>query len=215
MMADLLERDLLKWARSHSVMGSVCAFETVRDARSPLTWNGMRHIYGSPQARKHWNKWRCARILVSRIQEAVWRRSWPLLASPARPVPEPNYFQAIRQQVVEDICVAAALEFGNDYSAEPQKGSVANGLILMIALTLAGSCLIEQLSDSTVSPGCRRLVHINQPLHLNPFNQSSTHLAWLIERVDYIAEKVGVRWAGTVSSFLKGETGVHYDLCRS
>lgn len=214
-IADGLERDLQKWAKTHSVPGSVCAFESVRDPRSPQSWHGIRHIYGSPQAQKHWNKWRCARILVSRIQEALWRRSWPVLATPSRPVPQPEHFQTVRNQIVEEICVAAAHDLGNDQAAKPQKGSVASGLILIISLALAGTCLIEQLAESTVSPGGRRLIHVDRPLHLNPFNQSSTQLAWIIGRIDYIAEKVGVRWASTVNSFLKGESGVYYELCRS
>lgn len=214
-LADALEQDLISWSRSHSVIGSVCAFETVRDARSPNSWGGQTHVYGSPQAQKHWNKWRCARILVSRIQEGVWRRSWPLIASPATPVPDPEHFAAVRRQIVDEISIAAAHEFGNNDSLEPQKGSVASGLILMVALILAGTCLIERLSECTVSPGGGRLVTVDRPLHLDPFDQTSTHLGWIIGRVDYIAEKIGVRWAGTISSFLKGETGVHYDLARS
>lgn len=215
MLADALEQDLIRWARSHSVIGSVCAFETIQDARSPNSWAGLKHIYGSQQARKHWTKWRCARILVSRIQEGVWRRSWPLIVSPTRPAPQPQHFATVRQQIVEEISVAAASEFGSDDSQEPQRGSVANGLITIIALTLAGTCLIEQLSEPATGSDGGRVVHINQPLHLDPFDQTSTHLAWLIGRVDYVAEKVGVRWASTVGSFLKGQTSVYYDLSRS
>lgn len=214
-MAEALERDLLKWAKAHSVQGSVCAVETVRDPRSQHGWNGNKHIYGSAQARKHWNKWRCARILVSRIQEALWRRSWPILASSNRPVPNREHFQGVRNGIVEEICLAAAHDLGTDMSAEPPKGSVASGLMLTISLTLAGTCLIEQLSETNVSPGGRRLIHIERPLHLDPFDQASTQLAWVIGRIDYIAEKVGIRWASTVSSFLKGDSDVYYELCRS
>lgn len=111
--------------------------------------------------------------------------------------------------------MAAAHDLGNDKSIQPQKGSVASGLMLTMSLLLAGTCLIEQLSETTVSPGGRRLIRVDQPLHLDPFNQTSTQLAWIIGRIDYIAEKVGVRWAGTVSSFLKGEAEVWFDVSRS
>lgn len=116
---------------------------------------------------------------------------------------------------MDDICAGAAHDLGIDSSNATQRGSVASGLILTMALTLAGTCLIEQLSDPASSPGGRRLIHIDRALHLDAFNQTSTQLAWIIGRIDYVAEKVGIRWASTVSSFLKGEADVYYEICRS
>ena len=59
------------------------------------------------------------------------------------------------------------------------------------------------------------MILVDQPLHLDLFNQTSTQLAWVIERMDYIAQKVGIRWAASMSKFLKGETKIYYDIGRS
>jgi hypothetical protein len=136
--------------------------------------------------------------------------------------------------MASDICIAVAYAFGNDSSAEPTKGSVAAGKILLwiilsetsanhtqqgyaliMPLVVAGTCLLEQLADPITSPGGSRMIFVDQPLHTDLFNQTSTQLAWVIEKMDYIANKVGVNWAATMSSFLKGQKRVYYDIGRS
>jgi hypothetical protein len=136
--------------------------------------------------------------------------------------------------MASDICIAVAYAFGNDSSAEPTKGSVAAGKILLgiilsetsanhtqqgyaliMPLVVAGTCLLEQLADPITSPGGSRMIFADQPLHTDLFNQTSTQLAWVIEKMDYIANKVGVNWAATMSSFLKGQKKVYYDIGRS
>jgi len=98
---------------------------------------------------------------------------------------------------------------------EPPRDSVSSGCLLIMPLSLAGSCLLEQIAEPILTPGGSRTILIDQPLHTNPLNQTSTQLAWIIERVDYIAQKIGIKWACPVSRFLKGECKVYYDLGRS
>ena len=59
------------------------------------------------------------------------------------------------------------------------------------------------------------MILVDQPLHEILFDQTSMQLAWIVERVDYIAEKVGIKWANAISRFLKGEKKIYYDLGRS
>lgn len=114
-----------------------------------------------------------------------------------------------------DICAAAANAFSNGSSAEPPRGSVSYGYLCITPLSLAGTCLLEQLAEPSMSPGCSKIIHIKDSLHLDPFNPSSTQLAWIIGKLDYIADKVGVKWATATSRFLKGKGQVYYDLGRS
>lgn len=214
-LTSTLETDLLAWSEGTLAAGSVCSFHDIRDLNSAHAWNGTRHEYGIPQAHRHWNMWRSLRITVSRIQEAIWRRSWPTLSQPGQPPPSPEHYRLVRNRMTADICVAAAYAFGNDSSMEPAKGSMSAGYLLTGSLCIAGTCLLEQLAEPTVSPGGSRVILVDQPLHTDLFNQTSTQLAWLIERLDYIHVKVGLRWAGAMSQFLKGEDKVYYDLGRS
>jgi hypothetical protein len=86
---------------------------------------------------------------------------------------------------------------------------------MVMPLCVAGTCLLEQLADPITSPGGSRMILVDQPLHTNLFNQTSTQLAWVIERLEYIANNVGVRWAASLNKFLKGQTKFYYDIGRS
>ena len=214
-LSETLERDLLSWSEANSAAGSVCSFSSVQDPDSPDVWNGTRHEYGTPQASRFWNKWRCLRILLSRIQEAIWRRSWPILAQPSKPVPDRDHYRSIRQRMASDICIACANVFGSDVSAEPPRGSVSHSCLLIMPLSVAGTCVIEHLKEPIVTPGGTRTILVDEPLHTNLFDQTSAQLAWVIDRFDYTNDKVGIKWAGAMSRFLKGESHILYDLARS
>ena len=59
------------------------------------------------------------------------------------------------------------------------------------------------------------MILVDEPLHTDLFNATSSQLAWVIERMDYIAKKVGVKWAAAINKLLKGETKIYYDIGRS
>ena len=214
-LANTLERDLLSWSESTLAAGSVCSFHNIHDLDSTHSWNGTKQEYGIPQAHRYWNKWRCLRIVVSRLLEALWRRSWPTLLQLAQPMPNSEHYRSVRNRMASDICTAAAYAFGTDSSALPPRGSVSAGYLMVMPLCVAGTVLLEQLAEPITSPGGSRIILVDQPLHLDLFNQTSTQLAWVIERLDYIANKIGVNWAVAVSRFLKGEKRIYFDIGRS
>lgn len=214
-LCDALEKDLMAWSESTLAAGSVCSFHNIRDPDSTHAWNGTRHEYGMPQAYRHWNMWRCLRIVLSRLHEAIWRRSWPTLSLDTQPTLDSEHFRALRVRMASDICIAAAYAFGNDSTADPPKGSVSSGYLLVMPLFLAGTCLLEQLREPLSSPGGTRMIQVSEPVHLDILDQSSTQLAWIIERLDYIANKVGIGWANHMSSFLTGKCKLYFDLGRS
>lgn len=211
-LASTLEQDLLGWSETTITTGSMCSFHFTKDWGSSHTWNGTRHEYRIPQAHQYWNLWRSLRILLSRLQEAVWRRSWPTLTPTP---PRPEHFKAIRHRMVADICAATAYALGNDNTVEPPRGSIASAYMIILPLYLAGTCLLEELVVAEFSPGGSRVIMVDQSLHLDPVNQYSTQLAWLIQRVDYTADKIGIGWAAPIGKFLRGQCKIFYDLGRS
>ncbi|KAF2171200.1 hypothetical protein M409DRAFT_63572 [Zasmidium cellare ATCC 36951] len=213
-IANDLEFNLQKWAETTS-SNPMFAYRSVQDASGDHAFAGVRHEYGSPQAFRYWNLWRVLQILLSRLQEALWRRSWPVLASPELPIPQPDHFRSIRNRMVNEICITTCSVFGNDNAAQPPAGSVASGQVLLNPLTTAGTCLLESLAEITISPEGGRLILLDRPYHLDPYNQTSTQLAWVIQKVDYLAEKVGIRAARSFSEWLRGEDSEYFDLGRS
>lgn len=213
-IANDLEFNLQKWEENTS-SNPMFTCRSVQDPSSNNAFAGVRHEYGSPQAFRYWNFWRVLRVLLSRLQEALWRRSWPVLATPEMPIPQPDHFRSIRNRMVNEICVATCSVFGNDNAAQPPSGSVASGQVLLNPLTVAGTCLLETLAETTISPEGNRLILLDRPYHLDPYNQTSTQLAWVVQKVDYLHEKVGIRAARSFSEWLKGEDSEYFDLGRS
>jgi len=117
--------------------------------------------------------------------------------------------------MVNEICISTAYALGNDLTLNPPTGAVSDGYLLVMPLTMAGTCLIERMSEPIVTPGGSRMVLVNEALHENIFDERSAQLAWIVERLEYIAAKIGIRWAAQMARLLKGEKRVYYDLGRS
>ena len=69
--------------------------------------------------------------------------------------------------------------------------------------------------ETTLSVQGDRQIFVGEAMYDDNSDASSRQLSWVISRMDYIANKVGVKWAASVSRFLKGEFRVYYDLGRS
>ena len=188
------------------------AYRSMPNLESPRAWNGTRHEYRDPHTVKQWNLWRSLRVLLSRSQEAIFRRSWPTLTQAP---PPPHHYRTIRAGMATDICVAAASVLGASSTSEQVSGSISRGYGLIYPLCLAGTCLLESLAEPTVSPGGSHTILVSEPLHTDPLNHSSTQLAGVIARLDYIEKRIGIRWAASVSRFLRGQTRIFYDLGRT
>lgn len=102
--AALLEQDLIAWSDDTSTEGSACSFRTFRETDASNSWNGWRHEYPRLLVYHYWNCWRTMRILLTWMQEALWRRSWPTLVQSMGGLVDPNYYKGIRNGVVADLC---------------------------------------------------------------------------------------------------------------
>ncbi|KAK5114108.1 hypothetical protein LTR62_002677 [Meristemomyces frigidus] len=209
-LATTLETDLILWSE-----------KMLADGLPPFPfddWPG----YARNEVRSC-NLYRCLRIVLSRIQEAIYRRSWPHLA---RSPPSPQHYRDIRERMANEICTAVGQQL-NPVSATqearlPSTGaetlapaSVAAGFISIWVLEIAGTALLEQLADTSISPGGSRTLVLDRPLHLDPASATSVRLGWVIGRLNMIAEERGILWARAVSEMLAGEKRILYILGRS
>jgi len=214
-LSDDLENDLVSWAEVVQILGSPYVYRTYYDQDLPNAWNGYCHEYASPEIVRYWNKWRAFRIVLSRLQEELWRRSWPDLADLRRPVRDSEHFKNTRTQMTTEICIAAAFLLGNDSPTEVATGLLTSALPLILPLGLAGTCLLEDLNPPVINPGGSRMILVDRPLHLDSVDETSTQLAWVIGRLDFIDQRIGVKWAAAVNRWLRGEDGSFYNLSRS
>lgn len=213
-LCEKLEQDLISWAASARTPDSVCSFTIVSDAPTH-SWNGTRHNFTNGEVHYYWNLWCSARILLSRLQEAIWRRSWPQLARPGLDIRNAEYHRSLRLCMTRNVCINTASVFGNDLSASPPAGSIVTGHFAIMPLHLAASCLLERLAVTFITSGGSRMISVDRPLHLDTSNPLSMQLAWIIDRLDYLTNNIGIKWAGTKRKDLCGETEVYFDLSRS
>ncbi|KAK3673421.1 hypothetical protein LTR78_006655 [Recurvomyces mirabilis] len=207
--AATIETDLLGWSERMRQ-----ADVQARPHQNPSTSSShsTRQISTPPAESRSWNFWRCLRILLSRVQEAVYRRSWPHLTQVP---PSPQHYREIRESMTTDICAGVAQRVGDDMSSEVRSGSVAAGLLSIWPLHIAGTCLLEELAESSTTPGGSRTLLLNRTLHLDPNSATSVQLAWVIRRLDHIGGNYGIQWAYLTRRLLAGERGVYYNLGRS
>ncbi|CAK4032487.1 Hypothetical predicted protein [Lecanosticta acicola] len=132
-------------------------------------------------------------------------------------MPHPERLKSIRARMVADISIASAYAFGNDASVDPAKGAVSSGLLLLSPLGLAGTCLLEQLVEINVSPGGRRIMIVDSSITHRALESRpiGAQLEWVVERIDYLAQRVGIGSAAGFSRFLRGQGCVFFDIARS
>lgn len=205
-----IEGAFLDWSDRTVESGNTPSYHEPTRPESQHAWSGERHEDGIPPMDRTWNTYRSMRILLSRIQEAVFRRQSGPFAFVSPPGTE--YYDSIRTQMTSDICISAAYAFGTDFEDDPPRCSISNGYILILPLSLAGSCLLEKLIEPETLDDGRRILRFTGPVHQDPTNPASTQLAWIIDCLEYIADRIGIHWAKGVAKFLRGEYNIRYDL---
>jgi hypothetical protein len=98
-----------------------------------------------------------------------------------------------------EIC-AAASSILDSPTPQPEVPALSTTYPFIQPLALAGECLLEQLAIRTAG--------IEKP---DSSDQKSMQLAWVIGKLEWIAETIGVRWAAALAEDLgeRRRTGAH------
>lgn len=215
--ASALQVALVSFEQHQLLKDPRLSYRVTTDRRSLCSWRSARHEYTSAHAVLCWNRWRTCCIMLHRLQEALERRAMMHVAPQSRrisPGPERPVARS-RQTIVDDICASISYALPPGLDADPPHGALSMASSLLLPLMVAGTHCIEQLSSTTITADGRRLVFVTEVVHLNTSDPTSAQLAYIIDRMDYMANVVGLRRAAEVGHFLKGERRVYYDLGRS
>lgn len=213
-LAHQLERDLLDWHTRNLNDDDTCIFIQNTGFDEPHAWRDSMRVYGIDSLHRLRNRWCCLRIMISRLIEAIWQRSKPLLQHIWPIPPEKAYFQLNRIQMAKEICMRSTYALGNN-ALLPQAGAVSSGYFSVIPLTVAATCLLEQLFESSLDSGEHYLPLMHEPQLENLPANVAAQLNWIIGRLEHICQVVGIGWGRSGSHLLRGHKKVRFVLGRS
>lgn len=200
-----IDRRMMEWQTDTlAACGPTWQYTALEVPDSPHVWNGMVHAYDRMPAPGVWNTFRSIRILVTRTQELLCRR---FHFTPAEREEQTRYFRKVRRQMTDDICAGIPTALGHAAPAYNSSCTLISAYGSIWPIFFAATCALERVSISQ-SP--------SQQSKPNPASTTTSaaaaQAAWLLSRLDYISQHVGLRWASGIAAVLKGDFSMHDNL---
>ncbi|KAK3109207.1 hypothetical protein LTR53_017781, partial [Teratosphaeriaceae sp. CCFEE 6253] len=203
-----IDRRMIQWSTDTLKSSDHWRYTAVDVPDSPHIWNGLVHSYAGHPAPGVWNTYRSIRILVTRTQESLCLR-FPF--APAERAEQTAYFRKVRRQMADEICAGTPPALGHAPLPAFNSPSVlisAYGAIW--PLFFAGTCALERLGATTWE------AFQDPPLNTTAdglgTSAASAQAAWLLGRLEYISDVVGLKWARGIAQALQGDFTLHTDL---
>lgn len=199
-----IDERFIKWGVDALADGNGWRWHETEVPDTPHIWNGMVHSYAGFPAPHVWNTYRSMRILCTRTQEQLCAR---FNSTAAEREEQKQYFRRVRRQMTDEICAGIPPALGH-----APEGVFNTPNILLSAynsiwpIFFAGTCALERVPsqdwEAANQPG-------NTTLHASA---ASAQAAWLWGRLQWISEKVGLKWASGIAAVLRGDFSMHDDL---
>ena len=192
-----LERDCIKWSVDAVGKSDFWKYHEVEVDESEHVWNGKVHAFAGMPAPTMWNQWRIIRIMLSRTQELLVRR---LAVSEDAVTDQRAYFRSTRRQMTDDICKTIPACLGHASPAFNSSCVLITAYTSIWALFFAGTTLVER-----VGPDAQNILY-DLPVSSNKLPTAAyAQMAWVMGRMRYIANDVGIKWADGIAAILRGE----------
>ncbi|KAK5115248.1 hypothetical protein LTR62_001448 [Meristemomyces frigidus] len=200
-----IDRKMLQWSMDTSEAGERWQWNEVEVPDSPDVWNGLVHSFAGPPAPAIWNTFRSIRILVTRSQEWLCKR---FEFSPADREEQTSYFRKVRRQMTDEICAGIPCQLGHRISpGQTSSSALMSAYASIWPLFFAGTCALERIGQTRWESFTDRPDSVT-----HPGSAASAQAAWLLSRLDYIADHIGLRWASGIAAALRGDFTMHTDL---
>ena len=192
-----LERDLIQWSVDAVATSEFWQYYELEVDESPHVWDGKVYAYAGNPAPTIWNQWRILRLMLSRSQEVLCRRtavSRELLQE------REAYFRKTRREMTDEICKTIPACLGHASPAFNSPCVLVTAYASIWSLFFAATVLVER-----VGPDAKHLLfEIPAPFD-KPQTAAYAQLAWVMSRLRHISQNVGLRWADGVTGVLRGE----------
>lgn len=201
--ASELERQFIQWSIDCSANPHWRYIE-IEVADSEHVWDGKVHSYYGHPMPLVWNTWRSMRIMLSRTQEMLCRR---FQFSDSEREEQMQYFRKTRRALTDEICATIPVALGHSSPAFTSACILITAYASIWPLFFAGTCALERSGPSAWE------ILMGQPPRAGAAHSAAAAQAtWIMNRLDYISNKVGLKWADGVASVLRGDFSIHPDV---
>lgn len=203
-VASELERKFIQWQIDTMAHSERWRYYEIEVADSEHVWDGRVHALSGHPAIGTWNTYRSIRIMLSRTQEMLCRK---FSFTDEEREEQMLYFRKTRRQMTDEICLAVPAALGHASPATNSPCVLITAYASIWPLFFAGTCALERTGSGAWS--------ILKGEALPPGQTASAAAAqatWIMGRLDYISQSVGLRWADGVAATLRGDFMVPHKL---
>lgn len=189
-----IDRRLSAWAVEATSCDTAWAYSTSDVSDAEDVWNGTVHAYNSSSTIAAWNTFRCLRLLtMNTLENLVWK----MPISPDDKQEYTRYVRDVRRQMVDEVCFTIPCILGYGESQRQLLCDVMSAYNIMWPLFLAGSSALQR-AQAEVSQSAN--LDPTQPLTVSAASAQAT---WIMGRLKYVSESLGLRWARGVVAILE------------
>lgn len=195
-----LERRFLQWQIDTTARDERWRYYEIEVPDSEHVWDGKVHAYHCHPPPTAWNTWRNVRIMLSRTQEWLCRR---FQFSESEREEQMQYFRKTRRQLTDEICATIPVQLGHASPAYSSPCVLITAYGSIWPLFFSGICAFERVGQSSWS-----LSDNGEPQLAHP-SAAAAQAMWILGRLDYISQNVGLKWADGVATTLRGDCQVY------
>jgi hypothetical protein len=203
--ASELEKQFMQWELDTMAYDERWTYFEMDVNDSEDIWDGRVHSYTCLPAPTVWNTYRNMRIMLTRTQEWLCRR---LPLSDLELDEQLQYFRTIRRQLTDEICATIPVSLGTPLPAFTSPCVLVSAYGAIWPLFFAGTCALERLDPRAMS-----VIIKGEPLPPGQMsNKAGAQAAWILGRLEYISNVIGLKWADGVAAVLRGDFKVAQHL---
>lgn len=195
-----LEHELIQWSVDAATESEYWQYYELEVEETEHVWDGKVYAYAGHPAPAMMNQFRTLRIILSRSQENLYCK---LAVSGAALAEQQAYFRRTRREMTDEICKTIPACLGHAGPAFNSSCVLITAYTSVWTLFFAATVLVER-----VGPDAKYILYGLPPPRDKPQTLAYAQLSWVLGRLRYISDDIGLKWADGVARMLRGEAGM-------
>lgn len=190
-----IEMRFIEWSLE-TIAKPAWQYHDLQVNESANVWNGIVHSYTVHPAASVWNTYRSMRIMLTRTQEYLYRRLHP--NNPDDDSEQFQYFRTVRREMADAICAGIPTQLGHAAPAYNSPCLLITAYMSIWPLFFAGTVALERIGRDAWNEAMRGDI-------MPTSSAAASQASWVIGRMQYISQHMGIHWADGVAATLRGE----------